>query len=234
MYFKGDILITDPCYIMKREAYKSMPEEYKKLEPKDEDFLVYGFLDKDYPDAIAKNESEYDSHDLSMISLRERLNSFLDADSAKEYIPMKSKMREDLFQKYIEAHRKWKEPYMDDFEKSNYGYNMDVLGFTKYMTHDTLYGDWSCTTYNSNLEPIGNFCADAGLVSVFLLDEVMAYNPDYKPKSHTATIIKDFEGEINMWVFSEIEDENTAPFEYEELRIIGNGNIDFFTTQTGL
>lgn len=40
---------------------------------------------------------------------------------------------------------------------------MEILGITKYLVRDTIYGDWSCTTFNSdNKEPIGEFCADAG------------------------------------------------------------------------
>lgn len=30
-----------------------------------------------------------------------------------------------------------------------------------------------------NIEKIGYFCADAGMVAVFLLDEVLKYNPDF-------------------------------------------------------
>ena len=50
----------------------------------------------------------------------------------------------------------------------------------KIISVDTLYGDWSCITYNSDThEKIGEFCADAGMVGVFLLDEVLKYNPDF-------------------------------------------------------
>ena len=61
----------------------------------------------------------------------------------------------------------------DDWSKCGYGDHMERLGIKNYICRDTIYGDWSCTTFNSDTkEPIGEFCADAGLVAVFLLDEV--------------------------------------------------------------
>lgn len=65
----------------------------------------------------------------------------------------------------------------------------------------------------------------AGMVAVFLLDEVLKYNPDFDyhiNREWTTTLIKDFDGEINYYV----DDEDDA-------HIIGVGNVNFFTTQTG-
>lgn len=80
---------------------------------------------------------------------------------------------------------------------------------------------------NLELEDIGKFCADAGLVSVFLLDEVRQYNPDIDTwiASHPwcVTTIKDFDGDVEYYI-----DENT------DAHIYGTGNINFFTTQTEL
>lgn len=166
----------------------------------------------------------------------------------------------------------------NDWKACNYGENMKVLGINTYITKDTIYGDWSCTTYatsnpkkaiddlaeinkyfddeyekyggykgitdeqyeslrnecddkrdalNLDLENIGCFCADAGLVSVFLLDEVRQYNPDIDEwiacHSWCVTTIKDFDGNVEYYV-----DENRAA------HIYGTGNINFFTTQTSL
>lgn len=74
-----------------------------------------------------------------------------------------------------------------------------------------------------NIEKIGHFCADAGMVAVFLLDEVLKYNPDFDyhiNREWTTTLIKDFDGEINYYVD-------------DDAHIIGVGNVNFFTTQTG-
>lgn len=158
----------------------------------------------------------------------------------------------------------------DDWSKCGWGESMSVLGFTKYISESTLYGDWSCSTWSTprkdveaqleelntlwrtrwelieqygedsvqakiyddkiddaslDIEEIGHFCADAGMVAVFLLDEVLKYNPDFDyhiNREWTTTLIKDFDGEINYYV----DDEDDA-------HIIGVGNVNFFTTQTG-
>lgn len=92
----------------------------------------------------------------------------------------------------------------DDWGACGYGENMEALGIHRYMTRDTLYGDWSCAVFNTDTEKaIGEFCADAGLVSVFLLDEVLKYNPDFnyhKERTWTTTLIPDFKGTVQFVV----------------------------------
>lgn len=93
-----------------------------------------------------------------------------------------------------------------------------------YIWESTIYGDWSCTTFSED-NPIGEFCADAGLVGVFLLDEVLAFNPEFDyhtTKPWTTTLIKDFDGNIDYEVRN------------DEAIIVGKGNIDFITSQTGV
>lgn len=65
-----------------------------------------------------------------------------------------------------------------------------------------------------------------GMVAVFLLDEVLKYNPDFDyhiNREWTTTLIKDFDGEVNYYVDSG-----------DDARIIGVGNINFFTSQVGI
>ena len=104
---------------------------------------------------------------------------------------------------------------------------MNKLGITNYICRDTIYGDWSCTTFNTDTnEAIGEFCADAGMVGVFLLDEVLKYNPDFNyhiERPWTTTLIKNFDGDVNF----EIN-------EYDEVEVIGRGNINFIGIQTSL
>ena len=110
---------------------------------------------------------------------------------------------------------------------ANYGDDMNKLGITNYICRDTIYGDWSCTTFNTDTnEAIGEFCADAGMVGVFLLDEVLKYNPDFNyhiERPWTTTLIKNFDGDVNF----EIN-------EYDEVEVIGRGNINFIGIQTSL
>lgn len=197
MKFKGDIIITDPCYIMKDER------DYQDLatKPKWETFHTCKY--KDDPDLFIAESKEKDI-----------------------------------------AYGKWYEKNEDHFEVCNYGNDMEALGINKYITRDTLYGDWSCTTFNTDTKDIlGRFCADAGKVSVFLLEEVLKYNPkfDYHiNKPHTTTLIKDFDGDIVITTVDVKPDPNDEEYEtchcdYEdrEVRVIGKGNINFYTTQSG-
>ena len=146
--------------------------------------------------------------------------------------------------------KKCTEDMQDDWTRCDSGHNMEALGIHNYITESTIYGDWSCTTYKITEDPykainsfigasekgedygikyskLGDFCADTGLVSVFNLDEVRKYNPDIDKwiPSHDwcVTTIPDFDGEVNYYV----DEQNSA-------HIVGIGNINFFTDQTGL
>lgn len=205
MRFKGDIIITDPCYICKE---KEEVGEY----PKFKDYFSYD-REKDYPD-YKKSSC-----------------------GSKQY-------REE-WKRYFTALSKYRDNNISDWELCNYGEDMEMLGIKNYICRDTLYGDWSCTTYDSNThERLGEFCADAGMVGVFLLDEVLKYNPDFNyhiERPWTTTLIKDFDGEIDFEiVHTEGVYEDGTKFyskgekwEDDSVSVIGRGNINFETRQTG-
>lgn len=113
-----------------------------------------------------------------------------------------------------------------DWKKCEYGDKMQVLGIENYICRNTIYGDWSCTTYDTDTgERVGKFCADAGMVGVFLLDEVLKYNPDFDyhiERPWTTTLIKDFDGEVEFEVVD------------DAVRVVGNGNVNFVGLQTGI
>lgn len=241
MYFKGDIIITDPCYIMKKKTGKPTINDYEILKGKG-----------------SKLFSEYTDE-------------------------------ENAAYKELEAARmKWEKENPDDWDTCDYGDNMEALGFTNYLTSDTGYGDWSCTTLLDSPETpevqkkllaassemfyeynftgktaeekkdyfhkrqaeidqmekdsgivLGHFCADAGLVSVFLLDEILKYNPDFNyhiERPHTTTLIKDFDGEIiiSSRDYEYLDEETNVLVQDDEVSVMGTGNINFYTTQTGL
>ena len=191
MYFKGTIIITDPCYIVKKCTEKN-PHPFPWTE-----------------------------------------------------VNIKNPNIKEMVKQYNE----WEDSH-DDWKKCRYGTNMEALGISTYFTESTIYGDWGCSTYKIEENPyevvdnfveayeneedyeiecskLGDFCADAGLVSVFLLDEVRKYNPDIdkwiEEHSWCVTTIPDFDGEVNYYVDKS-----------NEAHIVGIGNINFFTAQTEL
>lgn len=205
MRFKGDIIITDPCYICKEK-------EEVGVYPKVEDYISYD-REKDYPD-------------------------YKKSSCGSE------QCRED-WKRYSAALSEYRDNNVSDWELCNYGEDMEVLGIKNYICRDTLYGDWSCTTYNSDThEELGEFCADGGMVGVFLLDEVLKYNPDFNyhiERLWTTTLIKNFDGEIDFEVIhTEGVYEDDTKFhskgdrwEDDSVVVIGRGNINFETKQTG-
>lgn len=130
-----------------------------------------------------------------------------------------------------------------DWDKCMYGGRMENLGVKHYLCRDTIYGDWSCTTYNSDTgKVLGKFCADTGMVAVFLLDEVLAYNPNFKLWEEcpwTTTLIKDFDGDIEMKVIHRegvykndgIWHKKGDKWEDDSLSVVGVGNVNFETHQ---
>ena len=214
MHFKGNVIITDPCYIISKEQHKKeMSKDYANKEPIDTDFYSCDHI-SEYADARKKDDDELNDLEKHIILRYKKNNPFI------------SETREKEFDTYLSAHYNWRRDYMGDWEKSNCGFSLDILGISTFLTSSTLYGDWSCTTFNQdNGKKLGNFCADAGLVSVMLLDEILRYNPkfDYHiNRQWTTTLIENFDGEITI---EEID---------SEIRVIGKGNVNFATTQTGL
>lgn len=228
MRFKGDIIITDPCYICKE---KKEVGEY----PKFKDYFSYSSKEY-YPDYRRMDENE-------IKALEEK--SGIPKEFLLEYWIYKSDQYEEEYKKYNAAFLEYRKNNISDWELCNYGEDMEMLGIKNYICRDTLYGDWSCTTYDSNThERLGEFCADAGMVGVFLLDEVLKYNQDFNyhiERPWTTTVIKDFDGEIDFEiVHTEGVYENDTEFhnkgdrwEDDSVCVIGKGNINFETRQTG-
>lgn len=73
---------------------------------------------------------------------------------------------------------------------------------------------------------LGRFCADAGMVCVVYLEEVLKVNPHFKQwadeHNWCVTIIENFDGNVEYEI-----DENG------EAHIVGLGNINFYTSQSG-
>jgi len=117
-----------------------------------------------------------------------------------------------------------------------------VINGVEFIWSGTIYGDWSCTTFDANTEEVlGHFCADAGLVAVFKYEDVLKLCPNFfnEYREHCYTKINNYTGDVSIEVVplkeETINDEGDSDsYDYEEVRVIGQGIIDFYTTQTGL
>ena len=136
--------------------------------------------------------------------------------------------------------------YIFSYDKTDGYTDFTSYGMTDYLCHSTLYGDWSCTTFDSDTnKPIGEFCADAGLVCVVPLDAAINANDGYeniKDSDWTRTIIRNFTGHVYADFKTEegvyVEDnpyhKKGEKYSYNYLEIVGEGNINFRTKQTGI
>lgn len=222
--FDGDIIITDPCYIINSDNEVYVPD------PDPRDYYSKVRMVGEYP--VRPDESMYE--DMVEIDPECIIDPYEKSVATTCKLITGSYMVSPTFRKenaaYFKAYSDCRALCNDDWDFCEYGDNMSILGFTNHLSDRTLYGDWSCTTFDRDTgEDIGKFCADSGMVGVFLLDEVLRYNPHYNNHIHkkwTTTWIKDFHGEVELVV-------NTDPEGEEYVEVIGRGNINFVGRQTG-
>lgn len=108
-----------------------------------------------------------------------------------------------------------------DYDRTNYGKQLDKLGFTTFLVADTGFGDWDNVITKDDGTILGNFCADSGQVCVVLAEDAIKYYPEtsqvVKLKSSPCyAIIEDFDGDIEI----DTSDSNWT-------MIYGQGNINF-------
>lgn len=180
MKFQGDIIITDPCYIVKKRDESSRPQ-------------WSDFMDRESYAGLSEKELE-------------------DCGFHEQYKKME------------EAMAAWDKEHPDDWHICGCGEDMSELGLNC-LSASTEYGDWACTTFDmDSKKPLGEFCADSGMVGVFSLEEILKYNPDFDyhiSRPWTTTLIKGFDGTV------------TIKKEKDEVYVEGLGNINFRTKQTG-
>lgn len=216
--FNGDVLITDPCYII-REDHKTNWNTRPKIKDYftkcsligEEPNITYGYpLPKMYDDAIATLKKKPDislifkdntPKDLANKITLENEN-WWSGDKTENILIRKvyfSPTYELEKSRYDKAIKKWESEQIEDWDICNCGSSMEKLGFENFIVCDTLYGDWACTVINSlTKEKLGAFCADSGQVGIFLMSEVLKYNSDLNLPKHCATIIKSFNGHIRV------------------------------------
>ena len=135
--------------------------------------------------------------------------------------------------------------YDNDWEKCFWGENLEELGIVHAISRDTIFGDWSCSVYNTKTRrKMGEFCADSGMVAVMDLKEVLAYNPSFdyhKKRKWTTTLIPNFKGTVQFVVKEEPYKHNGKEYIDYEVKVVGRGinkrskkPLEFIGTQTGI
>ena len=214
MHFKGTIVITDPCYIIKKNPIKY---------PNEKDFgLPASIISKPFKYYSTPEELAYKAALDYYYSESRKYDDWDKCDYGEN-------MGVLGIHNYISESTIYGDwgctTYKIDEEPKDFVDS--VLQALKDNLEDEEYGeDESSIPYEG--EYIGGFCADAGLVGVFLLDEILAYNPGWKSwieeHSWCATIIDDFEGEVEYYI-DKVD---------REAHIVGTGSINFYTTQTSI
>lgn len=116
----------------------------------------------------------------------------------------------------------------------------------------TYYGYWGCTIYRTEGEvgriprgakELGYFCADAGLVCVVALKDVMKRSPGFmdwlRGYGHCGTVIRNFKGKVSFLKRSVKVKFRGHVYTDTELRVHGKGTVDgepisFESKQTSL
>lgn len=214
--FVGDIILTDPCYII-REDHKRNFNTYPNIEEYYSKYKIIGNGHKGYPTPDMYEDVTWIDMERPLrpyelpITHRTHEREHEAAEAFDKWIrgerTQNPRIRRVAFsltyeaenQAYNEAVKKWEDEQVDDWENCCCGEAMEKLGLETFIVCSTIYGDWSCTTYNTlTKEKLGEFCADSGQVGIFLMDEVLKYNPDLNLPSHCATIIKNFDGHVRV------------------------------------
>lgn len=118
------------------------------------------------------------------------------------------------------AYKIWNKYYFTFFTKYNNS-NISDKEKSKLLEDYKQYEKQFNTKYT-----LGSFCADAGMVCVVYLEDILKFNPNFKQWAsehpRCATIIENFNGNVEY----EIDKHGAA-------HIVGTGNINFYTSQSG-
>ena len=103
----------------------------------------------------------------------------------------------------------------------------------------TLCGDWSCTVFEEGSKNVlGNFNADAGQVCIYKVKDVLEVCPDFDVEIDSyisrglATVIRNFTGEVSL-EFTPAKGMEEFRMQYGTVRVIGKGNVNFYSSRTG-
>lgn len=99
---------------------------------------------------------------------------------------------------------------------------MNKIGIQRFLSFEAKGESYGIVTDLDTGDTIGKFCTDSCIFCVCLLEDVLAYHPDfddYEKWPDSCAVICGFEGEI---VLERRE---------EEIAVVGRGNINFHTEE---
>lgn len=109
----------------------------------------------------------------------------------------------------------------EDWKTCGYGDHMEALGLKTCLSALVTEGEEDLGAYvPESGECYGTFVSDSGVAAAFLLEEILAYNPDFDEHTEcpeNALWIPGFDGEI------------TVEGSGQEQRLVGTGNYPFET-----
>ena len=113
----------------------------------------------------------------------------------------------------------------EDWHRCEYGEKLEALNIFTYITSGN--GDEFASDVISLDTPkrLGEFGSDSCMVSVMLLNEVRQYHSDFDKDlgKHCYTVIKDFDGEVQLIEMEECDDNGQSVY------FVGKGNKNFRT-----
>lgn len=248
MKFKGDIIITDPCYIMRDKKdyidYESRPQWSDYMGPK---LFKDMTIEEGRSIEFRVNKAKMELAEVQWEKENPEDWDICDCGDAMEALG---------FTNYLTAgtgYGDWScttlidSPETPEIQQKLIAANNEMFyeyNFTGKSPKEKIAFIEGRRAEIEQMEKdsgvvLGHFCADAGLVSVFLLDEVLKYNPKYTDhlnNPHCVTWIKDFDGEVMITSrdYEYLDEETEVLIQDDEVSVVGMGNINFYTTQTGL
>ena len=232
MYFHGDIIITDPCYLYPDMNWDEFEEKEDEMRTK------YNYE--------ALIDSITDWEEIENWDIRRLTFSYPN--------PVPFKQKDSIFPKYLysktleKVYKEYQEKINDWYDTNGRISDLSQCNLSQYISRPTLYGDWGCNVFDMNSEDkhsVGEFCADGGMVCVCYVDEIKKLCGEQKlidlENSGSACIIRDFDGyvwgEVKKHTFTYNKKkcvDYDLKFHIDGINYINKEKINYITSQTSL